>query len=950
MASGRPTGMVTFLLSDVQGSAAMWDRDPAGMAESLAMHDRTMRDAIEHHGGYIFSTAGDSFAAAFTTPSSASGAALAAQIDLAAAEWPGPPLTVRIGLDTGEAFERDGGYFGRVVNRAARLQEAAAGGQILLSEATAHLLRDGLPERASLLDLGRHRLRDLAEPEQVHTLAHPSLPEAAAPLRTASDPGHNLPTPLTSFVGRDAESAAIGELLEQQRLVTITGAGGVGKTRLALEVARRLIERFNDGVWFIDLRGQTTDSVVTACAQTLQVRAGEGVLSTRQALVRALTARDTLLIIDNCEHVLDTVRDLVSELLTSTQGAHVLATSQATLHVPGERLIRLEPLGTSAAGRQSVTEAAAMLIERAQEVRPGFDPDGAELEAINDVARKVDGIPLALELAAARLRVLSPADLLHRLDLSFQVLRDEKAADPRHRALTSTIDASHRSLEPSRQATFRQLSVFVGGFDLAAANAVCGGQDHGSGGVLDDIEALVDNSLIGVEHGQRETTRLRMLEPVREFAADQLRASGEQRTVADRHAKYYEQLVAEAFSEIRGPRQAEWDTRLEAEQENIRALLSRLLERDEPEAYLATCFRLEFHWRHRALQVEALDLISKGLTRAEEVRPLVQVKALVAASMLANDVLHPAAVEFAERAHRVATEAGDEGATARAAIALGACRTHKTGMTEFVGADLVASGGETLARDPEPWWWEPAWEIAYWTVLRAAYLPASHPSQATLQSQSIEMARATGDAALTAYALMVAFRGDPDDVNDRLAEAIELGRHHGLRSTLGLALLYSGAFARLRGQAGTASDRLSEAQRLLQDFGGHFSASVAAALLVPAHLAMGRLEAAIENLRALVASEPPDELTGHLLAAATLVASAIGDGAGAIRFKGAAERHLASNFITRDEIDEATAVLVPEQDVELTAKGASMGVREARAAVGAWIGSVAAMRGRGPGT
>ena len=905
------------------------------MSESLAEHDRVIRDAIERAGGYVFSTAGDSFAAAFSTPHSACEAAVASQISFSSTDWPGPALRVRMGLDTGVADERDGGYFGSVLNRASRLQEAANSGQILLSAATAIVLRQRLPDDTTIVDLGFHRLRDLAEPEQVYRLDHPLLVESERPIRSVPEGGHNLPVALTSFIGRSRELDSIGPHLSNQRLVTILGPGGIGKTRLAHEFARRNATDYPDGVWFVDLRDQDADSVLAECAQTLGIRAGEGVLTTREALLKALRPKAALVVMDNCEHVIDAVRDLLTELLGVAERVHVLATSRISLRVAGETTIRLEPLATGAADADTETEAVALLIDRARAVRANLTLNDADRRALAHICRRVDGMPLAIELAAARLRVLSPADLLHRLEQSFTVLRDETNPDPRHRAIASVIESSYRSLEPAQRLTFRYLSVFAGGFDLAGAEAVAGTRRRDPGAVLDDIETLADSSLVAVEHRPGSSARFRMLEPIREFAAAELVTSGEYEAIRARHIAHFRDLVGRSFVPLRGPDQRTWDLRLQADEDNIRAMLSGLIERVDYEDHLTACFQLEFHWRHRALQVDALALIDAGLEGADQVPVATQIKALVAASMLANDVLHPSAIGYAQRAHDLAVASDVPGAVARTSIVLGACRTHKTGMTDYVGADLVETGGELFDRDPEPWWWEPAWETAYWTMLRGAYLPPGHPEQQTYESRSIQLARDTGDPALTAFALLVAFRAEPEVVDARLAAAIELGRHHGLRSTLGLGLMYRGAFARLRGDVESAGPMLIEAERLLRDFGGHFSASVANALTVFVDAASDQPRRAEVSLRRLVDRDPPVAIAGHVVAAATVTAVALEQSAAAFRFRDAARDLLASNFIEAAELDKALTGL--RRPATEPTERTTISPADARSAVQAWL-------------
>jgi predicted ATPase len=852
-----------------------------------------------------------------------------------------------MGIHTGDAEERDGDYFGPVLNRTARLEAAGHGGQVLVSGVTAGLLRANLPTGVTLHDLGVHQLRDLDLPEHVYQVAHPDIALVDTPIRTYSAPRHNLPPALTSFVGRQAELSDLAELAGRHRLVTLAGAGGAGKTRLAVEFARSVTGDFEDGVWLVELAPVLGDAVFAACAQALGVRAGEGVFSTRQALVRAVANMRMLLLLDNCEHVLGTVVDLVKDLLAAAPGLTIITTSRVSLHVAGEATQRIGSLAADVGDDLRHSPAVQLFLDRAVAVRPDFEPVGAELDAVVHVCERVDGIPLGLELAAARLRSLSVTQLAGRLDESFRILRSSDS-DSRHSTLTATIDSSHDSLDPAEQVVFRRLAAFSGGFELEAAEAVCAGGDVDPFDVLDHIDSLVDHSLVTVEHAGALSSRFRMLEPIREYAAERLETSGERSAVAAAHAACFRRLVQEAAPAIRGPKQVEWDDRLHREGRNIASMLATLLDQGDVESYLQTCFDLQFHWEHRGLQVDAVGFIERGLDAldaldASELDRAVEAKALAAAGLLATQVMHPRAVEFARRAYDVGKTLDDRSMEARLAIVLGACETHATGVTEFVGADHAIRGAEMLTEEQGSPWWEPEWDAAFWSLQLGSYLPPGHPDGFRYQERAIEHGRATGDVAFTALALLqVSLRGRPDVVDERLAEAIDLARSYGLRTILGLALLYRGALMRLHGDPATGRELLTEGIELLADSGGHQSAAVGGTILAVAHVQLSDHAAARRQLAAVVGNDPPDAVTGHVLVAAAYLALLVGDAEAARRFRGGVETHLASNFLTRAELDEVMADLPPSPEADqLRAEGAVWTDRDAFARVGAWLTTLA---------
>ena len=533
-----PTGTVTFLFTDIEGSTRRWDAQPEAMQQALARHDALLREAIERHGGYVFKTMGDAYHAAFATPGAAVRAAIEGQRVLAAEDWGG---AVRMALHTGVADERDGDYFGPPLNRVARLRDAGHGGQTLLSAVTVGLVRGQVPNGVELRDLGEHRLRDLAEPEQVYQAAVWGLPAEFPPLRTEDERQTNLPSPLTNFVGREREVADVVRLLGTARLVTLTGPGGTGKTRLALAVAERVHDAFSAGVWFVDLSAISDPALlVMSIAQTLGLR-DSGSRPLAEVVKDYLRDQRLLLVLDNFEQIV-AAAPLVRDLLAACPGLTVLITSRAPLRLSGEREYPVPPLpvpdteardGAALAGVPSV----ALFVQRAQDVTPDFALTPENAAAVAAICVRLDGLPLAIELAASRVRVLPPQALLPRLDRRLRVLTGGSRDLPRRQqTLRDTIAWSYDLLTADEQTLFRRLAVFAGGCSLAAAEAVCNAERDLPLDVLDGLSSLLEKSLLRQEDEPDGEPRFIMLATIREFAAEQLAASGEAQAVQRAHA------------------------------------------------------------------------------------------------------------------------------------------------------------------------------------------------------------------------------------------------------------------------------------------------------------------------------------------------------------------------------------------------------------------------------
>jgi predicted ATPase/class 3 adenylate cyclase len=706
---------VTLLFTDIEGSTRLWEAEPDRMGPALRRHDEILRTAIQDAGGYVFKTVGDAFCATFWTAEAAAGAAAAAQRALTTQSWPtSRPILVRMGLHTGVCEERDGDYFGPAVNRTARLEAVAHGGQILLSGATAELAAGGLADGVALRDLGLHRLKDLGRPEQVFQLAAPFLPASFPPLTSLDNPElpNNLPSVVNAFVGRDAELAAVRRLVADARLVTLTGAGGSGKTRLALQAAAELLDRTADGVWFVELAPVTDGNKipgVVAGVLSLPEQSGPDLTA---LVTEAIGNQDLLLVLDNCEHVIGAAAKFCEHLIRHCPKVRLLATSREPLGIDGERVYRIPSLSLPPADAETAEDVAAsdavrLFAERARVHDPGFALDAVSAPLVATLCRRLDGVPLALELAAARLSSMSLSQITERLDQRFRLLTGgSRNAMPRQQTLQATVDWSFGLLNPAERQTLQRLSVFAGGFDLDGAEAVCASQDVDSLDVLDLVGSLVDKSLVVAEHADG-TVRYRLLETIRQYSAQELlRTAGDQEVlrIRDGHARYYLQLAESAQSSLRGHGQARWLHRLDAEWDNLRAASGHL----EAEGRPADVLRLGIALHRFAVSrghPDVLASVRRALTQsAIGLSPLL-VEALVTVSSLIGlfqrkDVAElRIAKTYAAQALALARELGDIRLEARALGQLASASSYEQDLPAVrqlasEGADLAAKIGD----------------------------------------------------------------------------------------------------------------------------------------------------------------------------------------------------------------------------------------------------------------
>jgi predicted ATPase len=563
---------VTFLFTDIEGSTRLWQEDEHAMGKALARHDQLLGEVIADHDGVVFSTMGDGVAAAFQSASAAVSCAVKAQRRLDREPWGTlRPLRVRMGLHTGEGELRDGDYFGTAVNRTARLVAVGHGGQILCSSATAELA----DWEMALVDLGEHRLRDLDRPMHVFQVGEGSFP----PLRSLSAFPGNLPIQLTSFVGRQEELAALANALDVSRLVTLTGTGGVGKSRLAVEAAAKLVTSFPEGVWRCELAAAIDrESMLQVIAAALGYVPGPGV-DLAGGIARFLGSRHLLVLLDNCEHLLDLAAALAGTLLERCPNLAILATSREALEVPGERVIRLPSLPVPQPGTAlddlAGIDAARLFLDRAEAAGANLSFGVEDGAAIAEICRRLDGIPLAIELAAARVIALAPGEIAAHLDERFRILTGgRRAAVERHHTLRAAIDWSYSLLGERDQTVFKHLGVFPASFDALAAQAVAAAGAIERWDALDALTSLVAKSMLNADRSTAKSTRYQMLESLRHYARERLDLTGTAEETRRCHARHYAAAVAEMSPGLRGPDAILWRGRLDAELDNFRAAVT----------------------------------------------------------------------------------------------------------------------------------------------------------------------------------------------------------------------------------------------------------------------------------------------------------------------------------------------------------------------------------------
>jgi predicted ATPase/class 3 adenylate cyclase/DNA-binding CsgD family transcriptional regulator len=806
-----PTGTVTLLLADVEGSTRLWETQPDEMTAAIARLNHVVSNTIAAHDGVrpVEQGEGDSFVAAFARASDAVAAALEMQ------RAPLAPIRLRIGVHTGEIQLRDeGNYAGPTINRTARLRDLGHGGQTLLSGATEVLVLDGLPCNTWLTELGTHALRDLPRPERVVQLCHPDLVNEFAPLRVSKTvASQHLPVQLTSFVGRAAQITDVRQILAANRLVTLTGAGGVGKTRLAIQVAAQIAGQFGDGVWYVDLAPITDPelvSVTVARAFGLPDQPGR---STMDSLLRFVRDRQMLVVLDNCEHLLDACAELVLALLRGAARLTFLATSREAIGVAGEVSWRVPSLSLA-------DEALALFSDRARHARPDFTLTDDNAATVGEICRRLDGLPLAIELAAARVRALSLGEILDSLHDRFRLLTGgARTAVRRQQTLRASVDWSHALLTEPERVLFRRLAVFLGGFDLDAAQAVAGGGDVQRFQVLDQLTLLVDKSLV-VADNSGGRTRYRLLETVRQYAQEKLGESAESDMVRTRHRDHYTAMAAP----LDAPAGRDCERRIEqaeTEIDNLRAAFAWSRENSDVEVALALASSLQPLWQARGRLREGLAWFDAALTddnaQHPEVAAAVRGRALADRAPLAIWAGASGGMDQAQQALAIAREVDDPALLARALTACGFIAAYNAELAEPYFAEAAG-----LARELDDRWRlsQILASQAYGAIAMGDPIAASAAAE-----EGRDLAEAIGDRfdsrqCRWCLGMVRLFRGDLAVAAAQFGELVADAEaaHDVLYTVYGLAC--QGIVLTLRGETGAARTAAEAAVEAAGELGG----------------------------------------------------------------------------------------------------------------------------------
>jgi predicted ATPase/class 3 adenylate cyclase len=813
-----PTGTVTFLFTDLESSTRLWEQQPAAMQTALARHDEILRDAIEERAGRVVKSTGDGTHAVFVRAEDALDAAVTAQAALAAEPWgPTGSLQVRMGLHTGSAELREGDYYGPALNRAARLTAAAHGGQVVVSQATADLVRDTRLEPVGFVDLGQHRLRDLGRPEHVFQLTHPELRREFPALRTLDSMPGNLPVQLTEFVGRDAELQTVSKLLDEARVVTLIGPGGVGKTRLALEAAAEAIGQFRDGAWFVDLASVDDPSLVAATvAGALQVpEPRQGAIE--DALLAALRHQQLLMVLDNCEHLVDASALFVDLLVHECVELTVLATSREAFGLVGEDTFSVKPLAVPLVAdlgdvvSLGANDAVRLFVERAASARDSFELTVENASAVGELCRRLDGIPLAIELAAGRIQSMSPSDIVDRLNERFRLLsHGRRSGLARHQTLRGAVDWSYELLEPPEQVVFERSSVFAGGFTLDAAEAVVSGGVVELLDVIDLVSSLVAKSMV-VADDIRGQLRYRILETLRDYGANRLAEGGDTASVQRRHGLHYLRVAENAGPRLVGTDAEPSRAQIHAEYDNLRAALAWSEDTADYDTLTRLVCVLAPYWHQRGLWREGLGWLQAARATttndtALTIRALLDAFAGFMATQLGQwDEAH----EWLHASIELARQAGEPPIPlVPATLALEALQRDHAAEAVDQAEQAVASARHRNDR---------FWESFTLSNLSLMISLTMDEADTRLADQAVENARTLRNAYLLGHSLMAVgigrFRTDPNAAIAALNEAIPMGFELARSSLLSQAYLFRGL----------AHLRLGHTRQAAEDFSASLS-------------------------------------------------------------------------------------------------------------------------------
>jgi predicted ATPase/class 3 adenylate cyclase len=822
------TGNITFLFTDVEGSTSLWERTPKAMSEALSRHDEIMRTAIEAHNGHVFKTVGDAFHATFSAAPDALEAALEAQRALLHEAWDlTGPLRVRMALHTGVAEERDGDYFGPSLNRVARLLSAGHGGQILLSLATRELVRDRLPDESGLRDLGERRLKDLSSPEHVFQITASGLRSEFPSLKTLDIRRNNLPAQPTPLVGRERELEEVLAMLRSThvRLLAFTGPGGTGKTRLGLQAAAELTDEFEDGVFFVALASVADPTLVApAITRTLGLTES-GNQPAEELLEGYLSDKQVLLVLDNFEQVLESA-PLLDALLSAAPGLKVLATSRTALRLYGEHEFPVPPLslpdtGSPLSPLESLGryEAIRLFVDRARAIRPDFSLTEENAPAVIEICSRLDGLPLAIELAAARIKLLPPQAMLSRLGNRLKLLTGGARNLPeRQRTLRNAIAWSYEMLDEGEETLFARLAVFSGGSTLEGIEAVCDAQGDLSVDALEGVSSLLDKSLVRQEEVQGAEPRLMMLETIREFALEKFDESDDSEAIKRAHAEYFLSLAEEAEPRLWGPEDAAWLDRLEREHDNLRVALSWSIEHEEAELALRLAGALRWFWNMGGYYGEGRSWLEAAL--AKEGEASARAKVLEGVGWLANQQGDLDRAEAtAEEGLKLSAEA-DLGEVVAADFqnVLGDAARHRGDYERAAELLEKSLALHREARDTRGVAWSLG-DLANVSSDRGNYEQAKE-----LYEKGLALSRELGGAELLgAYLISLGYEylleGDPERATGLNEEAVELYRSRGRKSILQVALDNLGWSALIKGDFQQSEALFVESLVLCKDLG-----------------------------------------------------------------------------------------------------------------------------------